>query len=121
MRSSTRTPKAGDVISLSLMVANRGGGGAVANNIVVQTLLPAGWQLINATGFVVSGQTVKAYVNQLAVNGKTVVVLPMQVSAGGGQVRAQILEVAEPVSNAIPGNGYQNGERDEAGMTVRVR
>ncbi|MBO0930597.1 DUF11 domain-containing protein [Fibrella aquatilis] len=119
LRSSSLTPKAGDVISLSLAVGNRGG--ATANNLVVQTLLPAGWQLTNSTGFIVSGQTVKAYVNQLAPNGQTVLVLPVQVSTGNGAVQAQVLDVAEPVSNATPGNGYQNGELDEAGVLVRVR
>lgn len=119
MQSSSLTPKSGDVINLSLTTGNRGG--ATANNIVLQTLLPVGWQLTNSTGFIVNGQTVKAYVNQLAPNGQTVVVLPVQVNAGNGLVQTQILDIAEPVSNARPGNGYQNGERNEAGLVIRVR
>ncbi|RYF68831.1 MAG: DUF11 domain-containing protein, partial [Cytophagaceae bacterium] len=114
--SNSLSPQAGDTVSLSLIVTNRGG--ATANNIVVQTLLPSGWQLTNSTGFVVNGQTVKGYINQLVANGRAVLILPVQVRGGNGQIQAQILSVTEPVSNAIPGNGYQNGERDEASLMM---
>lgn len=118
--SGSITPKLYDVVSLSLTVSNRGG--ATATNVIVQTVLPAGWQLTSIAGLVVTGQTVNAYVPQLVAGGKAVVVLPVQVGAlGNSQIQAQILDVNESVSNARPGNGFQNGERDEANLQMRVR
>ncbi|MBO0948810.1 DUF11 domain-containing protein [Fibrella forsythiae] len=119
LASSALAPKPYDVISLSLTVSNRGG--ATATNMVVQTVLPTGWQLTNIAGLVVTGQTIKAYVPQLLAGSQAVIVLPVQVSAGAGQIQAQILDVNESVSNARPGNGYQNGERDEASLLLRVQ
>ncbi|MEZ0486797.1 hypothetical protein [Fibrella aquatica] len=120
LSSAMLAPQLYDVISLSLIVSNRGG--ARATNLALQTVLPAGWQLTNIAGLVVTGQTVTAYVPQLAAGGKAVVVLQMQVGTpGSSQIQAQILDVTEPVSNARPGNGYQNGERDEASLVMRVR
>ena len=118
MQGSVIRPKVGEIVNLSLTVGNRGG--ATATNVVVQVLLPTGWVVSNSVGFIINGQTVRGYVNQLLAATRQTLTLPVFVNSSG-QVQAQIQEVTEPVSNATPGNGYTNGERDEARLDVRVR
>ncbi|MEZ0612183.1 hypothetical protein ACAW74_26975 [Fibrella sp. WM1] len=118
VRSSMLSAPAGQPQNLSVVVNNRGA--VAATNVVVQMLLPTGWSLTNSTGFLVDGQTVRGYVNQLAAGTSAVLVLPVQVNASG-VVQAQIQAVNEPVSNASPGNGFTNGERDEANLQIRVK
>ena len=118
--SSALAPKIGEVVNLSIVVANRGA--LTATYVVVQVLLPVGWAVSNGAGFVVTGQTVQAYLYQLPAGVPQVLILPVQAnSTGAGTIRVQILDVAETVANAIPGNGFQNGERDEANLQIQVR
>jgi uncharacterized repeat protein (TIGR01451 family) len=113
------TPKPNDVVSLSLTVSNQGG--SSASSVVVQTLLPSGWQVADTNGFVVNGQTVRGYVNQLPAGQSATLVLPIRVGNASALVQAQIQDVAEVDSDSAPGNGYTNGEDDEASINVRVR
>jgi uncharacterized repeat protein (TIGR01451 family) len=115
---TTLTPKPNDVISLSLTVSNRGG--SAASSVVVQTLLPSGWQVGDTNGFVVNGQTVRGYVNQLPAGQSVTLVLPIRVGNASALVQAQIQDMAEVDSDSTPGNGYTNGEDDEASISIRT-
>lgn len=119
MSADTRLPKAGDVVSLSLTVGNRGG--SSASGVVLQTLLPPGWSVVNAGGLVVSDQTVKVYVNGVSSGQWATRVLAVRVGSGSGLVQAQILSVEEDDPDSRPGNGYRNGEDDEASINLRTR
>lgn len=111
-------PKAGDVVNVSLRVSNRGG--SSASSVALQTLLPDGWQLADATGLAVNGQTVTGYINAIPAGGSATLALAVRV-ANTGLLKAQIADVAEADPDSTPGNGYTNGEDDEASAGVRVR
>lgn len=118
VQASSRTARPGEVVSLSLTVSNRGG--SSASSVVVETLLPAGWQLSNSTGFTINGQRVRGYVNQLPAGESAVLVLAC--TAGNeGSIQAQVQDVAEPDPDSKPGNGYTNGEDDTASLLLRLR
>ena len=109
---------ANDVISVTLVCSNRGG--ATASNVILQTLLPTGWQLTVTTGLTVSGQTVTGSIGTISASSSSTLVLLVRI-AGSGTVRAQVLTASPADSDSIPGNGFTNGEDDEATISVRVR
>jgi uncharacterized repeat protein (TIGR01451 family) len=109
-----------DLITTTLTVNNRGG--SSASSIIVQVVLPngsfnaqspAGWIQVNST-------TYKRYINALAAGQSATVSLNWQ-PAGSGTLQAQIFDVAEADSDSTPGNGYTNGEDDEASVTLRAQ
>ncbi|GAB4051743.1 hypothetical protein GCM10028810_51010 [Spirosoma litoris] len=114
------TPAASDIISTSLTVNNRGG--SSASSIIVQVVLPNGsFNAQSPAGWIqVDSQTYKRYINALAAGQSATVSLKWQ-PAGSGTLKAQILDVAEADSDSTPGNGYTNGEDDEASVTVRAQ
>jgi outer membrane protein assembly factor BamA len=119
MSTNALSPKAGDVITVSLQVSNRGG--SSASSIEVQTQLPASWQLASTDGLVVSGQTIKGYINQLPAGKSATINLSLRVGGSNNVLRSQIADVAEPDPDSTPGNGYDKGEDDEASIMVRQR
>ncbi|QMW03478.1 DUF11 domain-containing protein [Spirosoma foliorum] len=114
------TPAASDIISTSLTVNNRGG--SSASSIIVQVVLPNGsFNAQSPAGWIqVDSQTYKRYINALAAGQSATVSLKWQPS-GSGTLKAQILDAAETDSDSTPGNGYANGEDDEAAVTVRAQ
>ncbi len=116
--ASTLTPALNQPFALSLTVSNRGG--AAASNVSVATRLPTGWQLTDPTGFTVNGQTVTATLTTIPADTPATLVLWVQAS-GAGTVKAQIQASTPADSDSMPGNGYDNGEDDEASLFIRVR
>ncbi len=106
------------VVSFTLSVANRGG--AAANNVTLQTLLPAGWQLTVTTGLTVDGQTVTGTIASIPADGTDSLVLFVQVPAGGS-LQGQVFSVTPADPDSTPGNGFVNGEDDEAMVSLRIR
>jgi uncharacterized repeat protein (TIGR01451 family) len=106
------------VITLTLTVINRGG--ATANNVTLQTVLPSGWQLTVTTGLTLNGQTVTGNMGSIAAGSSGSIVLFIQVPSGG-TLRAQVLSVSPADTDSTPGNGYTNGEDDEVTVSVRTR
>ncbi|GAB3690515.1 hypothetical protein GCM10027592_07840 [Spirosoma flavus] len=104
-------------LQFQLSVSNRGG--ATASAVSVQILLPVGWQLLNPGGFVINGQTVTGTVDSIPVGQKRTLTLSVQPN-GSGSVRAQIAGSSPPDDDSTPGNGFLNGEDDEAFVTVLV-
>jgi uncharacterized repeat protein (TIGR01451 family) len=119
MRTNALSPKAGDVITVTLQVSNQGG--SAASSIEVQTQLPDSWQLASADGLVVNGQTIKGYINQLPPGKSATISLSLRVGSTNNVLRSQISDVAETDPDSTPGNGYDKGEDDEASITVRTR
>ncbi|WP_338874369.1 CotH kinase family protein [Spirosoma sp. SC4-14] len=109
--------KVNDIASITLVVSNRGG--LAANNTVIQTLLPDGWQLTSTNGLTVTGQTITAIIESVPAGDSAIVVLAIQMSTTG-ILTAQILSVDENNVGSIPGNGYTNGEKDECFIQLRV-
>lgn len=109
--------KINDTASLTIVVSNRGA--ITANNVVIESLLPNGWQLINTDGLTLTGQRVTATVGSIPVNESARVVINLQTSVSGILV-SQIQAVDENNAGAIVGNGYTNGEKDEGSIRIRV-
>ncbi|MBD2700233.1 DUF11 domain-containing protein [Spirosoma sp. BT702] len=109
---------ASEPIQLQLSVSNRGG--VTANSVSVQTQLPAGWQLLNPAGFTVNGQTITGTIGSIPVGQKGTLTLSVQPSSGG-IVMAQIAGSNPADDDSTPGNGYQNGEDDEAAITILMK
>lgn len=118
IRANNLVPKPNDVISVTLTVSNRGG--SSASSVLAQAQLPTGWQLTNTNGFSLSGQTATGTIGSVPVGGSSSLVLSIRVS-GPGTLQAQILSASPADSDSITGNGYTNGEDDQASMIVRTR
>lgn len=117
VQSSNLVVSINQVTSFSLTVSNQGG--ATASNVQVQTLLPDGWHLVNANGLTVNGQTITGSINAIPVGGSGTLVLSVQVS-NAGTLRLQVLSASPTDPDSVPGNGYTNGEDDEAAISLRT-
>ena len=107
----------GQTVSLSLTVSNRGG--ASASNVSVNALLPTGWQVVNGAGVSVNGQTVTGALPGIGAGGSATLVLSVK-PTGAGSIQAQIQTASPTDPDSTPGNGYTNGEDDEAQVSIRV-
>ena len=116
--ASRLVPEQNEVIQLTLHVSNRGG--ATTGSVSVQTLLPTGWQLTDTSGLTVNGQTVTGTIAPVAAGSSGMLTLPVRVN-GAGTILAQISAVAPADPDSTPGNGYGNGEDDEARLGIRLR
>lgn len=106
--------------SINLTVTLNNQGGLAASDVAIQLLLPNGWQLTDSNGFLVNGQTVTAVVGSVAINSYATVSLPVRISSSG-TVSAQVSSVSQPDPDSTPGNGYSNGEDDEASINIRTK
>ncbi|WP_080057851.1 sialate O-acetylesterase [Spirosoma aerolatum] len=106
------------VAKFTFIVTNSGG--AMANNVTLKTLLPSGWQLAVTTGLTINGQSVTANIGPIAAGNKGTMSLFVQVP-NSGTIQGQVLSVTPLDPDSTPGNGYTNGEDDEAIVSVRVR
>ncbi len=106
-----------DQVSITLSVFNRGG--ADATNIALQTLLPAGWQLVVTADLTINGQTVTGNIGTVPAGSVGWMVLVLQVPTAD-TLWAQIFSVAPADPDSTPGNGFTNGEDDTAALTIRV-
>ncbi|GAB3757241.1 hypothetical protein GCM10028817_28900 [Spirosoma pomorum] len=116
--SDKLTLNAQDVATLTLTVRNRGG--ATANNISAQVLLPNGWQVVNPSGLTIDGQTVTGPLIPIPAGGSSTLTIPVRIGATG-TLLTQIFTASPSDSDSTPGNGYQNGEDDETSITIRIR
>lgn len=109
-----------EIVTSTITLSNRGG--ATAHSAIILVTLPNGYfDYQNTANWVqVNNQTYKVYVNQLAAGQSTVVTLRWQ-PAAAGSLKAQIQDVAETDPDSTPGNGFSNGEDDEASISVRLR
>ena len=107
----------GQTVSLSLIVSNRGG--ASASNVSVNALLPTGWQVINGAGLIINGQTVAGTLPAIQAGSSATLGLLVRANTSG-TVQAQIQTASPTDPDSTPGNGYTNGEDDEASVSVRV-
>ncbi|MFD2932848.1 sialate O-acetylesterase [Spirosoma flavum] len=108
----------GQVVSVTLTVSNRGG--ATANNVTPQTLLPTQWQLASTTGLTVSGQTVTGNIGSIASGTTGSLVLSVRVP-GAGTLRSQIASATPTDPDSTPGNGFMSGTDDEASISIRTK
>ncbi|WP_254448593.1 sialate O-acetylesterase [Spirosoma rhododendri] len=105
-------------LDMSLTVSNRGG--ALAQLVGVQVLLPSGWQLLSGSSLSQSGQVVSGTIVGVPSADSTTVKFSLRVG-NAGTVQAQISSSSIADPDSTPGNGYINGEDDTASLTIRIK
>ncbi len=110
-------PQSG-TLDVSLTISNRGG--ASAQLVGVQILLPSGWQLLSGSSLSQSGQTVSGTIVGVPTADSTTVKFSLRVGSAG-TVQAQISSSSISDPDSTPGNGYTNGEDDTASLMIRIK
>jgi hypothetical protein len=105
-------------LTIQLRVKNQGG--LAADNVTTQTLLPTGWSLNNPTDFTVESQTVTSSFGRIPAGDSVVLTLSIRIN-GSGKLQSQIQTNSVSDVDSTPGNGYTNGEDDEAWLFIRTK
>ena len=110
----------GKSFTITLTVHNRGS--LAATNVALTDVLPAGLQFVtSASGMTASGSTVSGTIGQIPVGQSASLTFVVQVTGSGMLTnRAQIMSADQPDSDSTPGNGYTNGEDDQANTYIRT-
>jgi uncharacterized repeat protein (TIGR01451 family) len=113
-------PAQSEIVTSTIKISNRGGATAT-NTIIYVNFSNGSFDSQNTPNWLpVNNQTYKIYVNQLAAGQSSIVSVRWQPS-GDGILKTQIFDTNQPDSDSTPGNGYTNGEDDEASISVRTR
>ena len=118
LRSDKLVATVNEVVSFTLSAENAGG--ATASSVTLQSVLPAGWQLMNSTGLTVAGQTVTGSIGTIPAGSSGNLVLQIRIPSAG-TMRAQVFGVTPADPDSTPGNGYDNGEDDEVSVSLRLK
>ncbi|SOD82256.1 sialate O-acetylesterase [Spirosoma fluviale] len=107
-------------VEVSLLVQNQGG--LEATNVVVSNPLPSGFQFVSsASGMSVSSGVVTGKIQKITAGGLSTLKFVVKVLKSGTFTnQAQITSADQPDSDSIPGNGYTNGEDDQASQMLRT-
>ncbi len=112
-------PTIGETITYTLEVSNSGP--QKATNVEVTDQLPAGLEFVSSTDFSKTGNLLKGTIASIEVGAtKTLTFLAKIVSGTTITNIAQISKSDQKDPDSTPGNGYSNGEDDEAAVTVNV-
>ncbi|UHG90581.1 hypothetical protein [Spirosoma oryzicola] len=111
-------PAQTETVTATLKVSNRGG--ATVPSAVILISIPNGSvNFANNPAFTqVDSQTYKVYVSQLTAGQSSTLTIRWQ-PTGAGALKAQIADASPSDPDSTPGNGYNNGEDDEASISVR--
>jgi uncharacterized repeat protein (TIGR01451 family) len=115
--SSSLLSRSGKVVSVTLTVSNWGG--ASASGVRAMVELPTGWVLTNPDGLTVDGRVITINLGDIPAVDARAKVLTIQPNSTG-TMRAQVLNASPTDPNSTAGNGYTNGEDDEAALTLRM-
>ncbi|MEZ0540992.1 hypothetical protein [Fibrella arboris] len=107
-----------EVVTATLTVRNRSA--ITATGVVVRVQLPNGAAQVTPGWQVVDTQTIDGFLSSIPAGGSATLQLFWRPSADG-DLKAQVFDVAEPATGFIPGNGYSQGEKDEAQARVRSK
>jgi uncharacterized repeat protein (TIGR01451 family) len=110
----------GASLSITLTVQNRGG--LAATNVALTDVLPAGLLFVtSSSGMSATGSAVNGTISQIPVGQSASLSFVVQVTGSGMFTnKAQIMSVDQPDSDSTPGNGYTNGEDDQANTYIRT-
>ncbi|GAB4016716.1 hypothetical protein GCM10028808_46030 [Spirosoma migulaei] len=120
MQTSSQSVKIGQPISITLTVKNQGG--LAATNVVLNNLLPAGLQFVSsASGMTLTGSTVRGTISQIDAGQSVTITFVLQATSTGTFTnRAQVMTLDQSDADSVPGNGYTNGEDDQASTYLRT-
>ena len=120
LQFSNQTIKTGQPFSVTLTVQNQGG--LAATNVGLADTLPSGMQFVSSpSGMTANGSTVSGTISQIPVGQSASLIFVVQVTSSGTFInKAQIMAAGQPDPDSTPGNGYTNGEDDQASVSVRT-
>ncbi len=110
----------GDVISISLTVANTGG--SASGPVQLRYQLPTGVQFVDGANWVIAGSVLSTSLSSIVVSGQQTIWFRVKiVQPGTWTSNAEISGCQTPDIDSIPGNGFTNGEDDQTQLTFRTR
>jgi uncharacterized repeat protein (TIGR01451 family) len=116
---SNRTPKAGEVITVSITISNAGG--LSANGVTAQLVLPEGVAFVSGNGFNQSEQRVSGQFGSIPMNTSITQTVQLRVTGQGSMVlRAEVSGSDQPDPDSRPNSGA-DGEDDTATVELRVQ
>ncbi len=118
-KASKVNPVTGETITYTLEVTNDGP--QKASKVEVTDQLPAGLEFVSSTDFSKTGNILKGMIASIAIGETKSLTFEAKVT-GTGAIKniAQISKSDQKDPDSTPGNGYINGEDDEASVTVNV-
>ncbi|MFB9293950.1 SdrD B-like domain-containing protein [Persicitalea jodogahamensis] len=118
-KASKVNPVTGETITYTLEVTNDGP--QKATNVEVTDQLPAGLEFVSSTDFSKTGNILKGIVASIGVGETKSLTFEAKVT-GAGAIKnvAQISKSDQKDPDSTPGDGYTNGQDDEASVTVNV-
>lgn len=116
MKASRLMMAIGQPVTFTLTVSNRGG--LTATGVTVVNELPDGLELVSSSpGMTSNGKTIGAGFSQIQAGKSAIVEFTAKVTRVGDFInKAQIQSSDQPDFDSTPGNGYSNGEDDEASI-----
>ncbi len=118
MEVSKRTPTVGQVVTFTMYINNAGGGDV--QSVQVQNELPRGLELANSTNWTVDGRYLSITIPSIPANTTTSASFQARISTPGVWInKAQISSSSITDPDSTPGNGFTNGEDDEAETDIR--
>lgn len=119
MTTSSRTPKIGDLLTVTLRITNAGG--LNATGVAVKLNLPAGTSFVSGSGFNVSGQTVTGSVGSVSAGTSATLTAQVRIDAGSpGRLTAEISASNQPDPDSQPNSGVTDGQDDTAVADLRI-
>ena len=116
---SNRTPKAGEIITVSITVSNAGG--LPANGVTAQLVLPEGVTFVSGNGFNQSGQSLNGQFGSIQQNASITLTAQIRVAGQGAlTLRAEVSGSDQPDPDSRPSSGV-DGEDDTATVELRVQ
>ena len=118
-KASKVNPVTGETITYTLEVTNDGP--QKATNVEVTDKLPAGLEFVSSADFSKTGDILKGTIAMIGAGETKSLTFEAKVT-GVGEIKniAQISKSDQKDPDSTPGNGYNNGEDDEASVTVKV-
>lgn len=111
MSLTNRSPRRNEVFTVTLSVRN--GGGVPADGVRLKCLLPAGMAFASGEGWAISGSELTSPLFSIGPGQRQSQMLQLRpTSAGPFTLKSTLTGPAD--ADSTPGNGYDNGEDDEA-------
>ncbi|GAB3751276.1 hypothetical protein [Spirosoma pomorum] len=119
MQTSSRTVRAGQLVTFTLTVNNLGG--QTATNVRIQNPLPSGLEFSSGNGTSFDGSVINATFGQIAPNQSASATFVVRVTGNGVITNAAQISASDQADpDSTPGNGLDKGEDDEARTDLRV-
>lgn len=120
MALGNRVLAVNDLVSCTLLIRNQGRKEAL--NIAIESLLPSGLQFVDGTNWSVTGEAPTCRISRLPVGATVSVSFRVRAKvAGDWIIKAQVVEANPADRDSTAGNGYTNGEDDQAQTDLRIR